>query len=98
MDPPAARLFTVGEVGAHRADGRAKAPAEARADGGLEVSGVPGVAGVDEGRGAPAVGEPLDVLGAADREVAPADHGVAQAHAEALEGVAAHRVVAAGAE
>src|SRR5688572_8016615 len=98
VQPPALLLLAVGEVDADRADRGAEACAGADAEHRVVVAGVPGVAAVDEGGDPPGGREPVRVLDAADGEVASAHHRVAAAHAEALERVAAHRLVAAGAE
>src|SRR2546428_10046282 len=99
MQPDLVRLVAVGEVGADGTDRGAQAPAEAVAARGLEQGGVvPRVAGVDEGRDAPVVAHPVGVLGA-QYDVAPsADDRIALLDAEALEGIAAYGLVAAGAE
>src|SRR5688572_8143530 len=90
VEPPALFFLAVGEVDADRADRRAEARAAADAEHRLVVARVPGVAAVDKRRDSPDGREPVRVLDAADGEVAAADHRVAAAHAEALEGIAAH--------
>src|SRR5690606_21862400 len=64
----------------------------------LEAAAVPGVACVHESRDAPVLADPVRVLDPPEQQVAAADHGVGAPHAEALERVAAHRLVAAGAK
>src|SRR5581483_8885381 len=87
------------EVGADRSDRRAKAHAAAVAGGDIGTdTGVPGVARVEETGKAPVLAEPVGELDAADDQPPAADHGAGFLDADALEGVAAHRLVAARAE
>jgi hypothetical protein len=99
VQPQLSGLLAVGEIGADRSDRSAEAPAEAVAERRIEAhAAVPGVAGVDERGDPPALADPVGVLDGADGKPPPADDGLALGHAQALEGVAAHRLVAAGAE
>src|SRR2546430_13180706 len=99
MQAPVASQRAVGEVGTDRPDRRAKARAQTVAGGDIGAqTGVPGVARVDEPGDAPVVAEPVRVFDAADEQAPSADHGAGLLDADALESIAAHRLVAAGAE
>src|SRR5207237_10739729 len=89
----------IGEIGADRADRRAKARADAVA--GRKVGAhtrIPGIAGIEERGDAPVIADPARVFDAADGEAPAADDGTVVRHADALDGVAADRLVAAGTE
>src|SRR5919197_1383773 len=99
VQPPVAVPRAVGEVCADRADRRAKARADAVAGGDVGAHArIPGVAGVDERGDAPVIANPARVLDAADDKAPAADDGARLLDTDALEGVAAHGLVAAGAE
>src|SRR3954468_11218423 len=99
VQAPGALARAIGKVGTDRSDRRAKANAAAVAGGDIGAnSRVPDVAGVEEGRNAPVLAEPVGELDAADDQPPAADHGAGLLDADALERIAAHRLVAAGAE
>src|SRR5689334_4747435 len=99
MQPPRAVARAIGEIGANRADRSAEARAGAVAGGEVRAhAGVPGVAGVEECGDAPVLADPVRKLDAADQQAPPADNGARFFHADALERVAAHRLVAARAK
>src|SRR5438067_7624350 len=99
MQPPVALSRAVGEIGADRADRRAKAHPGAIAGGDVGAdAAVPGIAGVEEGGDAPVVAHPVRELDRPDDQAPAADDGAGLGHADTLEGVAAHRLVAARAE
>src|SRR5437868_8341086 len=99
MQPPVAVQRAIGEIGADRPNRRAKARAQPIA--GRKVGAharIPRIAGIEEGGHAPVVADPARVFDAADGEAPAADDGAVVLHADALEGVAAHRLVAARAK
>src|SRR5437868_9865103 len=99
MQAPVVVQRAVREVGPDRSDRRAKAGTDTVAGGEIGANArVPGVARVDEGSHAPGLADPARVLDAADEEASSADDGARLRHADALERIAAHRLVAAGAE
>ena len=98
MKPQAVRPLAIRDIGAEGADRRTPACAHAIAD--REVEGiaiVERVAGVDEDGSAPVARDPVRVFDAAQHKIAPTHDGVTLRHADRLEGVAANRLVAAGA-
>src|SRR6478609_9072226 len=99
MQAPIVVERAIGQIGADRSDRRAEAGAHAIAGGEIGAHArIPGVARVDEGGDSPGLADPACVFDAADEEAAPADDGARVRHANAFERVAAHGLVAAGAE
>src|SRR5690349_5869797 len=99
METELVRHLAVGKVRPDRPDGRAQARADAVAERGLEQRlVVPRLPGVDEAGHAPAVADPVGVLGARDEHAPAAEDRRALLYAQAFEGIAAHGLVAAGAK
>src|SRR3954462_12144392 len=99
VQAPGAVARAIGKVGADRSDRRAKANPAAVAGGDIGAnSRVPGVAGIEERRKTPALAEPVGGPDAADDQPPAADHGAGLLDADALERIAAHRLIAARTE
>src|SRR4051812_9915021 len=99
MQSPVARQRAVGEVRTDRADGGAKASAHPIAGGDVRAHArIPRVTGIEEAGHAPVIPDPARVFDAADDQPPAAHDRAVVLYADALEGVAAHRLVAAGAK